>query len=170
MNFAHRESAVAAVEERSAEHTTVAPLGAPHAQRFREACTLRSSQTNPRRVAYEVALKSLVAADTFIFPGSSDKALSARTRRHGARAIPLDKDFVPIRVRDYARAIRPRMSFIDVVKESAIDSGFVQKALALIVEHDPGRHTGINHAVLCKLLHLPGEGPAVVTGVFSALG
>ena len=120
-------------------------------------------------VAYEVALKFLVA-DTFIFPGSADKALSARTRRHGARAIPLDKDFVPIRVRDYARAIRLRMSFIDVVKESAIDSGFVQKAFALIVEYDPGHHTGINHAVLCKLLHLPGEGPAVVTGVFSALG
>jgi len=121
-------------------------------------------------VAYEVALKFLVAADTFIFAGSSDKAFSARTRRHGARAIPLDKDFVPIRVRDYARAIRLRMSFIDVVKESAIDSGFVQKAFALIVEYDPGHHTGINHAVLCKLLHLPGEGPAVVTGVFSALG
>jgi len=89
-------------------------------------------------VAYEVALKFLVAADTFIFAGSSDKAFSARTRRHGARAIPLDKDFVPIRVRDYARAIRPRMSFIDVVKRVQSTRALCSKPLPSLLNMTPG--------------------------------
>ena len=99
-----------------------------------------SAPIRPARasVAYEVSLKFLVAAYAFVLAGSSHKALRPWTRRHRTRATPLDKDFVPICVRDHARPIRLGMALIDVVKESAIDPGFVHEAFALIVEHDPG--------------------------------
>ncbi len=131
-----------------------------------------SAPIRPARasVADEVTLKFLVAAYTFVFAGPSDKAFSPWTRWHHARAIPLDKDFVPICVRDHARPSRISTSFIDVVKESAIDSGFVHEAFALVIEHDPRQHTSIDHPVFSQFLHLAGEGPTIVTGVFSALG
>jgi hypothetical protein len=62
------------------------------------------------------------------------------------------------------------MSFIDVVEESAIDSGFVHETFALVIEHDPWHYPSIDHPVFSQLLHLAGEGPTIVTGVFSALG
>jgi hypothetical protein len=131
-----------------------------------------SAPIRPARasVTYEVTLKFLVAAYTLIFAGPSDKTFTAWTRRHDTRAIPLDEDFVPICVRDHARPIRLGMSFIDVVKESAIDSGFVHEAFALIIEHDPRHHTSIDHPLFSQLLHLTGECPTIVTRVFSALG
>jgi hypothetical protein len=121
-------------------------------------------------VAYEITLKFLVAAYTGVLAGSSDKTLSAWKRRHHTRASPLDKDFVPICVRDHAGPIRIGMSFVDIVKESAIDPGFVDEAFALIIEHDPGHYTGIDHPIVSELLHLTGECPTIVTRVFSALG
>src|SRR5450631_1916410 len=67
-------------------------------------------------VAYEVTLKFLVAAYTFVFAGPSHKAFTAWTRRHYTFTFPLDKYFVAIRVRDHARPSRLGTSFIDVVK------------------------------------------------------
>src|SRR5450755_2002194 len=130
-----------------------------------------SAPIRPARasVTYEVTLKFLVAAYTLIFAGPSDKTFTAWTRRHDTRAIPLDEDFVPICVRDHARPIRLGMSLIDVVKESAIDSGFVHEAFALIIKHDPRHHTSIDHPAFSQLLHLTGECPTIVTRVFSAL-
>jgi hypothetical protein len=121
-------------------------------------------------VTYEVALKFLVAAYTFVIAGPSYKALSAWTRRHRPRALPLDEDFVPICVGDHARPIRTGMSLIDIVKQSAIDPGFVHEAFSLVIEHDPRHHASIDHAVFSELLHLAGECPTIVTRVFSALG
>jgi hypothetical protein len=69
-------------------------------------------------VAYEVTLKFLITAYTCVLAGPSHEALSAWTGRHHIRASPLDKDFVPICVRDHARPIRIGASFIDIVKES----------------------------------------------------
>src|SRR5450631_2560694 len=131
-----------------------------------------SAPIRPARtsVAYEVTLKFLVAAYTFVFAGPSHKPFTAWTRRHHTRAIPLNKDFVPICVRDNAGSSRISTSFIDVVKESAIDSGFVHEAFALVIEHDPRHHTSIDHPVFSQLLHLTGECPTIVTRVFSALG
>jgi hypothetical protein len=121
-------------------------------------------------VAYEVTLKFLVAAYTCVLAGPSHKALSAWTRRHHTRASPLDKDFVPICVRDQAGPIRVGTSFIDIVKESAIDPGFMHEAFALVIEHDSRHHANIDHPVFSELLHLTGECPTIVTGLLSALG
>src|ERR1700730_4897616 len=131
-----------------------------------------SAPIRPARagVAYEVTLKFLVAAYTFVLAGPSHKALSTWTGRHHTRTSPLDKDFVPICVRDNARPVRIGTSFIDIVKESAIDPRFVHEAFALVIEHDTRDHTSIYHPVFSELLHLSGECPTIVTRVFSALG
>jgi hypothetical protein len=122
------------------------------------------------RVAYEVTLKFLVAANACVLAGPSHKALSAWTRRHHTRASPLDKNVVSICVRDHARPIRAGMSFVDIVKESAIDPGLVHEAFALVIEHDFRQRTRIDHPLFSELLHLTGECPTIVTRVFSALG
>src|SRR3954468_10667903 len=85
------------------------------------------------RIAYEVTLKFLVAADACVLAGPSHKALRAWTRRHHTRASPLDKHFVSIRVRDHACPIGIGAPFIDIVKEGAIDSRFVHEAFALVI-------------------------------------
>jgi hypothetical protein len=112
-------------------------------------------------VAYEVTLKFLVAAYAFVLTRPAHKAFSARTRWHRARAFPLDKDFVSIRVRHHACPIRIGPALIDVIKESAINSGLVYESFALVVEHDPRNNTSINSPVWSQLLHLTGEGPAM---------
>ena len=49
--------------------------------------------------------RASVAAYAFVFAGPSDKEFTAWTCRHLTGAIPLDKDFVPVRVRHDTRPI-----------------------------------------------------------------
>src|SRR6266545_861189 len=131
-----------------------------------------SAPIRPARAggAYEVALKLAGTAHTAVFPGPSHPAFVSRTRRHRTRAFPLEKGFVPFRVRDHARTIRVGASLIDVIHKSAIDSGFVQEAFARVIEDDPIHHTSTDCAVCPYLLNLPAENPTKVGGVCSALG
>jgi hypothetical protein len=47
-------------------------------------------------------------------------------------------------------------------------AAFVHEAFALVIEHDPRQHTGIDHPVFSELLHLTGECPTIVTRIFAA--
>lgn len=112
-------------------------LRSPISRRLRNLVFAFPVRPSCASVAYKIALKNLFAAYTCVLAGTTYETFRAWTCGHNARAFPINKYLVTIRIHDHARSGCIDSSLIDVVVERAINSGLVHEALALVIEHYP---------------------------------